>query len=219
MNKKFLFYLMSTLMVAVFSLGLTSCSKDEDDNVSQTTDEEKKYWITGLVRGPVDEYHSNTHDNSQGQNYTYRTMSIIEFRKDFTALQYELFSTESVEFLKRTYTSDGKWEYDGTWTVMEGHPEWSYFNGTRRTDLFPGSCFEFEQINPEQYTYTLDLDENLVYLYKKGRDWPDTYYLNLNPSKTSWSELWDGSRMYLKYIIWNPNDPLDNNKFDKSNNQ
>ena len=220
MRKNILLSILSIVLAILGCIGFVSCGKD-DDGANNNTNDEKKYWITGLVRGYIEDRHDNTdsYSNPQGQDFNYRFMKVLDFKKDYIALEYELYSTESVEYLKRVRQADGKLMYDGKWTVMEEHPEWSYFNGTLH--LFLDGLTDEDGINagivsPKQVAYSIDFEENRVNLYEEGVDWREPYYLNSNPSKTSWSELRNSSG-YLMYIIWNPNDPLDNSKFDKSN--
>ena len=217
MKRNYLWSMLAMMLVMLGGISLTACGDDDDeeDVSGKETTEDKGWWLLGMARSRVNDYSSNTGPNKNGEDFKYRTMSVIDFHKDFTASFYQLYSTESVYYFKRQLISNGELKYDGTWSVLEGHPEWSYFNGTLYIDMpiigADNDVLSFPNVNPLPLTYKYD-GEKVVLYDNKGEIFQETYYVNINPSKT----YWDGLRNetgWLAYILWDTNVPLDNSKF------
>lgn len=136
--------MLTTILVMLGSVSLLSCGNDDEEDVNPVIDnpinEENGFW--GTVRSSwIHEYN----DQVDGQTFTYKTMTKIDFYNVGIAAAYKLYSTESVSFLKQVVGSDGKLIYDGTWTILKEHPEWSYFKGTYHVPDLDLSLSQFEQ--------------------------------------------------------------------------
>lgn len=200
-------YLRSLLAILVILLGsqtFLSCG-DDDGGGTQETKETQNYWLTGTVRSRID---------SAG----FVSMNVLTFNSDYTVMRYTLYATGSVSTMKSELNNDGTRHYDGTWTLMEGHPEWSYFNGTINMEG-GNSVIKMNIVNPDTLRYTVNADNGEVHFYNTNDSsiWLEPLYLNLDPSKNSWSELRNYSG-WLMYIMWNPNEPENNSRFDSENN-
>ena len=199
----------SMLMVVMLIVGtmatFSSCSKDDKEEETKT---EEKLWLKGTARSHV-EY-------SIGE-LRWKRMRILEFNSDGTAMFYELYDTESVPFLKQETMPDGILAWQGTWTTLEGNPEWSYFNGTHHLWLSADINSDAEVVNPRPLTYTIDYEKQSVTIQKTTEDnswynWQGPFYLNTTPSKTFWSELRD-EYGNLIFVSWDKSQPLDDSIF------
>ena len=232
MRKSHLLLGLLTATLALFgTMSLSSCGSDDEDG----DPESQKYWLTGTVRSKIDTLNATF----EGLGFSYPMMRVIEFHKDYTASAYELYKTDLISLLEKAYEGD-KPKFDGTWTKLEGHPEWSYFNGTlihfamALSTLVGGegsgssivdAGYDYvmsEEINPKQLKYTVNFENGCVKLIDPTDDkdgWYNTtdyntLYMNLNASKSAWTELRNVSGK-LMFIIWDPNVTLDNSAFDK----
>ena len=207
MKKNIFWNLLAIMMVGLLSVSFVSCGDDDDDQEPQ---KEFKPWISGLVRGLLLEYdvpvYIGREHTGHWETYTDKSMVVLDFRQDGTVSEYDLTGTETVNYLKE---HDDR--YDGTWTLFEGHPEWSYFQG-KVTD--GKGNVEYERVNPKKYTYSLNTEKlSVTAKDENGKEWSwGTLYINFNPSKTVWNEL-RNSEGKLMFYIWDANDPLDNSKF------
>jgi len=230
MKKNFLWSLLAMTMLTLGCGGVTSCGGDDDDVTEQENTSKQAPWISGLVRGYYWKGLGGAGFTLYGNiglgelgSATFvegSSLSVLDFRQDGTVLEYDLQETNTASKIKEIIQKNqGSIEpiYAGTWTLFEGHPEWSYFQGkiTKRNGEV-----EREVVNPKKYTYTLNPDDlSVTATDSDGKAWSwGTLFINFNPSKTAWSEL-RNSQGALMFFIWNPDVPLDNSKFNNSNNQ
>lgn len=221
------------MLVMFGSVGLSSCGGDGEGEVNNGEGEVNNVTITGNnLSGTIRSRIKDKNTLINGQSFSYKTVTRIDFYNDGVSAAYRLFNTESVEFLKREVASDGKLVYDGTWTVMEGHPEWSYFKGTNHIpDLniplengeimnIPGADIVIN--TPGLLKYTLNLDSNSLSLEesssKSYNGWTylelsdQTLYIDWNSSKTFCSGLKDEYGQ-LRWVHWTVGLPMDNSMF------
>lgn len=223
MKKKYYYGFLLLFMMVLGTLSMASCGDDNDDENGGK--EEQAPWIEGTVRGYLFDwgltftlYHSiGLGDLGSAIGFQLKQMPVAEFFKDNSVLYYELQDTENVtkisEFMQK---NQGHVDpvYEGSWTVWEKHPEWSYFNGT--INYKSGTVYERQ--SPKKFTYTVNMEDNsLTVKDADGKLWEwGILYINFNPSKTVWSEL-RNAEGELIFHIWNTAEPLDNSKFDKTN--
>lgn len=220
MKKKFYYGFLLLFMMLSGTLSMASCG---DDNDEENGEKEKQMpWIEGTVRGFLFDWgrtftvYANIGLGNLGSavGCQLKEMTVAEFFKDNTVLYYELEDTENAtkisELMQRNQGRVSP-AYEGSWTVWDKHPEWSYFNGKI---IYEGGT-EYVRRSPKKFTYTVNLEDNsLTVKDADGKLWElGILYINFNPSKTVWSELRNAEGT-LRLHIWNTAEPLDNSKFD-----
>lgn len=223
MKKRLHLWCAFTIVMTAFSFSLVSCGGDD---ASGENTEKGKVWITGTVRGflwdlgigfKLRDNAGLLYGESAVGGFSLKEMVIVVFRKDFTALYYALQDTEDVAAIRDFCLENGPSSkispfYEGTWTQLAEYPEWSYYNGKIIYDFGEGEVYEYN--NPKKLTYSVNTaDNSITILDEDGKLWEwGILYINMNDSKTSWSELRNADGE-LRFHIWNTKEPLDNSRF------